>query len=423
MAACCSTGWSMRWRRDPGIIRMAPCFSSTSTTSRTLTIRWDMIWATCCCSRLPGASGSRRARSIPWHDWGDEFVLMAEGLASKPGEAMHQAELVAEKVIGLLAEPYLLPGREYSGGASIGVTLFSDGDDTVEELLKRADLAMYKAKSAGRNRVRFFNPQMQEEVTARANLEADMRRGLRERQFYVEFQPVVDASGNVTGAEVLVRWRHPKKGVISPADFIPVAEATGLILPLGRWILESACQQLVAWSRDPRLGRLKLAVNISASQFHHPEFVRDVIEVLADTGADPRLLELELTESQLVEDAEAMIVNMNRLRDQGVRFSLDDFGTGYSSLSYLKRLPLDHLKIDQSFVRDLLVDPNDAAIVRTVIALGRSLDLEVIAEGVENDAQWQSLQALGCDLYQGYLFSRPVAVEVLQQLCRQRGSD
>lgn len=346
---------------------------------------------------------------------GDEFVLMFEGLDEHADQALYQVESVASKLLEVLREPYSLQGRIHTSTASIGVAMFSDAQSTVEELLKRADLAMYEAKTAGRNQVRFFNPQMQAEVTARAAIEADLRQGLKSGQFFLLFQPQVDTRGRLVGAEALVRWQHPEKGLVAPGAFIAVAEATGLILPLGHWIMQCACRQLVAWSAHEQLSQLTLAVNISARQFHHPNFVEDVFAVLDETGANPRRLELELTESQLIENVERMIHNMNRLKARGVRFSLDDFGTGYSSLSYLKRLPLDNLKIDQSFVRDLLVDPNDAAIVKTVIALGDSLDLAVIAEGVETQAQCNALIELGCYQFQGYHFGRPGPVEALER--------
>ncbi len=338
---------------------------------------------------------------------GDEFVVMLEGLQPEGGEAVHQVRHVGEKLLGVLSEPFSLDRVVYRITASIGVAMFSDSDDTVEELLKRADLAMYEAKSAGRNGLRFFNPSMQAAVSARAALEADLREALQTEQFFLELQPQVDAAGTAVGAEALLRWRHPERGLVSPGEFIPVAEATGMILPLGDWVLRQACAQLAAWSRDPAMVGLVLSINVSVRQFRHPDFVSRVLDVLEDSGADPRRLEMELTESQLVDNVEEMIGIMMRLRARGVRFSLDDFGTGYSSLSYLKRLPLNQLKIDQSFVRDLLVDSNDEAIVRTVVALGESLDLRVIAEGVEREAQRDKLLALGCRYFQGYLYGRP----------------
>ena len=346
---------------------------------------------------------------------GDEFVLMLEGLHLQHSEVIAQIETVATKLIQVLAEPYVLQGRSHTSTASIGIALFSEALGTVDELLKRADLAMYQAKAAGRNTLRFFNPEMQAEVSARASLEIDLRQSLGARQFILHYQPQVNAQGQLLGAEALVRWQHPNRGLVAPGEFIPLAESTGLILPLGRWILHSACLQLVAWATDPRRAQLTLAVNFSARQFHHRDFVDDVLAVLDETGANPQRLELELTESHLVQDVETMIVKMGQLKARGVRFALDDFGTGYSSLSYLKRLPLNQLKIDRSFVRDLLDDPNDAAIVRTIVALGGSLDLEVIAEGVETPAQRDALLRLGCQRFQGYLFGKPEPPQRFEQ--------
>jgi diguanylate cyclase (GGDEF)-like protein/PAS domain S-box-containing protein len=342
---------------------------------------------------------------------GDEFVLMLEGLSANSDSAIQQLSSVTQKILHALAAPYTLQGRNYSSTASIGVALFSDDHDTVDELLKRADLAMYEAKSGGRNTLRFFNPRMQAEASARADLENDLRHSLRERLFVLHYQPKVDRHGRLFGAEALIRWLHPSKGLVTPGTFIPLAESTGLILPLGRWILHSACLQLVAWARHPHMRDVTLAINVSARQFHHPDFVEDVLATLQETGADPTRLELELTESQLVEDVEATIVKMTQLKAYGVRFSLDDFGTGYSSLNYLKRLPLDCLKIDQSFVRDLLSASSDAAIVRTIVALGSNLNLQVLAEGVENREQRDALLLLGCHNFQGYLFGKPSPAE------------
>ena len=338
---------------------------------------------------------------------GDEFVLMLEGLSLKPEQAGQQVEHVGNKIIKALAVPYTLQGRSYISTASIGIALFPMEDSTVDEVLKRADMAMYQAKAAGRNALRFFDPAMQAEVSARASLESDLRQSLDQHDFILHYQPQVDAHGQLVGAEALVRWLHPLRGLVPPGEFIPLAESTGLILPLGRLILHSACQQLVAWAAHPQLAQLTLAVNVSARQFHHPDFVEDVFANLAESGANPQRLELELTESQLVEDVEVLIGKMRLLKARGVHLALDDFGTGYSSLNYLKRLPLDKLKIDQSFVRDLLEHPSDAAIVRTILALGANLNLSVTAEGVETQAQYEALQGMGCKRFQGYLFAKP----------------
>jgi diguanylate cyclase (GGDEF)-like protein/PAS domain S-box-containing protein len=338
---------------------------------------------------------------------GDEFVLMLEGLSASPVEASRQVEIVANKVVATLAAPYDLQGHSHISTASIGIALFPEGQASVDEILKRADLAMYQAKGAGRNGMRFFDPKMQADVSARASLESDLRQSLSERHFVLHYQPQVNEQGQLLGAEALVRWQHPVRGMVPPGDFIPLAESTGLILPLGRWILHSACAQLVAWAAHPQLQHLHLAINVSARQFHHQDFVADVLTALAESGANPGRLELELTESQLVEDVEVLIDKMSALKAHGVHLSLDDFGTGYSSLNYLKRLPLDQLKIDQSFVRDLLKHPCDAAIVRTILALGDNLNLAVTAEGVETQEQHDALLQMGCRKFQGYLFAKP----------------
>ena len=336
---------------------------------------------------------------------------MVTGVQTCALPILHHVRQMGQKLLALLSDPYLLEERPYNITASIGIALFSDARGTVEELLKRADLAMYEAKSAGRNTLRFFNPEMQAAVSARAALEGDLREALQEDQFQLHLQPQVDQDGRIIGAEALLRWQHPRRGLVPPGVFIPVAEATGLILPLGERVLFMACRQLAAWSRDPDRAGLVLAINVSVRQFHQPDFVANTLRTFAETGIDPRQLEMEVTESQLVEDMEYMIDIMLQLRAHGVRFSLDDFGTGYSSLAYLKRLPLNQLKIDQGFVRDLLSDPNDAAIVNTIIALGEALDLRVIAEGVETLAQRDALLDLGCHYFQGYLFGRPGPAE------------
>ncbi|MFZ4536627.1 EAL domain-containing protein [Propionivibrio sp.] len=350
---------------------------------------------------------------------GDEFVVILEGL-EEGKQAAVQAEGVAAKILTSLGQPYLLDvtlnGEEprkcsHQCTSSIGITLFRDHTISVDELVKRADTAMYQAKSAGRNTLRFFDPEMQAAVKARAALELDLRKALEEVQFLLYYQAQVDASGRVTGAEALVRWQHPERGLVYPGEFIPLTEDTGLILPLGYWVLETACAQLAAWASQPDKAHLTLAVNVSARQFSLPNFVELVLAAIEHTGARPDKLKLELTESLLLENAEDIILKMNALKARGVGFSLDDFGTGYSSLSYLKRLPLDQLKIDQSFVSDLLTDPKDAAIARTVVTLGHSLGLTVIAEGVETAAQKDFLASLGCLAYQGYFFSRPLPLD------------
>ena len=342
---------------------------------------------------------------------GDEFVVMLEGLSLHAGEAATQAETVGRKILATLSQPYLLADCQNRSTPSIGITLFFGHQTSIDELLKQADLAMYQSKTAGRNTLCFFDPAMQSMVADRAALELDLREAVRHQQFTLYYQPQVIGDGRLTGAEALLRWQHPQRSLVSPAEFIPLAEETGLILPLGLWVLETACSQLATWAKQPATAQLFLAVNVSANQLHQADFVEQVLEVLSKTGANPKRLKLELTESLLVSDVESTIAKMSALKAHGVGFSLDDFGTGYSSLSYLKRLPLDQLKIDQGFVKHILIDPNDAAIAKMVIALADSLGLTVIAEGVEIEAQRDFLARLGCHAYQGYLFGRPVPLE------------
>jgi len=345
---------------------------------------------------------------------GDEFVVMLEELGAVAAEAASQAEMVSKKILQALNQQFALGSHQLHSSPSIGVTLFHQHTHSVDELLKRADLAMYQAKAAGRNTLRFFDPEMQAAASARAALEADLRQGLLRNEFMLYYQRVVDDQGHTTGVEALLRWRHPERGLVPPGEFIPVAEQTGLILPLGQWVLEAACAQLVAWSAKPHTQKLTMAVNVSARQFKHPDFSNHILSLLRLSGANPYRLKLELTESLLLSDFDEVIVKMSELRSIGVGFSLDDFGTGYSSLAYLKRLPLDQLKIDQSFVRDVLTDPNDAAIARTILNLARSLDLGVVAEGVETAGQRDFLLRNGCKAFQGYFFGRPVPVEQLE---------
>ncbi|NMM77008.1 EAL domain-containing protein [Acidovorax sp. SRB_24] len=350
---------------------------------------------------------------------GDEFVVMLESLHADPRELALQARGVGEKILATLSAPYALAGYQYRSTPSIGVAPFQGEQHSVGDLLKQADLAMYQAKAAGRNTLRFFDPQMQAVVMARAALESDFRAALAQDQFVLHYQPQVDHQGRCVGVEALVRWQHPQRGTVPPAEFIALAEETGLILTLGRWVLHTACALLARWHRDPVLSHLTMAVNVSPRQFRHPSFVDDVVRVLAVTGAPSSKLKLELTESQWVEDMDATIATMMALRAYSVGFSLDDFGTGYSNLSYLKRMPLEQLKIDQSFVRDLFTDPNDAAIVNTIIALSESLGLDVIAEGVETPEQRDMLLSAGCLTYQGYLFSPPLPRDQIEPLLRQ----
>ncbi len=338
---------------------------------------------------------------------GDEFVIVLENLADTPHEAAAHAMMVGEKVLASFSPPFLLSKYVHHSTSSIGITLFNDQPTTQDELLQRADLAMYQAKAQGRNTLHFFDPAMQAAAAARADLETDLRHALKNQVFELHYQAQVDSQGRICGAEALLRWPHPERGWIAPATFIPLAEETGLILPIGLRVLEIACMQLVAWAAQPHMASLDLAVNVSARQFRQPDFVTQVLGVIDRIGADPHRLKLELTESLLVDNMEETIVKMRALKARGIGFSLDDFGTGYSSLAYLKRLPLDEIKIDQSFVRDMLSDPNNAAIAHSILALGQSLNLDVVAEGVETEAQHVFLADRGCQTYQGYLFNRP----------------
>lgn len=340
---------------------------------------------------------------------GDEFVLILESLSPDLLEATTQAEAMGHNMLAVLAEPCVLLDTPYRSHASMGVTLFGGGTPhSLDDLLKQADLAMYRAKSSGRNGLRFFDPAMQAAVDTRFALETDLRQGLQLGQFELYYQAQVHAYQGIVGAEVLLRWAHPVRGMVAPDTFITLAEETGLIVPLGAWVLETACAQLADWSHRPGLAHLSLAVNVSAQQFRQADFVEQVLSALHRHRIDAKRLKLELTESTLLTDIDGVVAKMTRLKAHGVGFALDDFGTGYSSLSYLKRLPLDQLKIDRSFVRDVLEDPSDAAISRTIITLAHSLALDVLAEGVETRAQLDFLAAHGCLAYQGYHFSRPL---------------
>ncbi len=352
---------------------------------------------------------------------GDEFVVVLRSLGESEQSAAAGAEEVAQKILNVMREPFELSGESHHTTLSIGITLFHGQRESSDELLKRGDLAMYRAKAEGRNSLRFFDPEMQAVVEARVALEADMRSGIAQGQFELAYQPQMD-HGQIVGAEVLMRWNHPVKGPVSPAQFIPLAEESGLIYRLGDWVLQTACERLAQWSSHPVLSELTLSVNVSARQFHQAGFVPQVLAALASTGADARHLRLELTESLLLEDIDDTVKKMARLRSYGVGFSLDDFGTGYSSLSYLKRLPLDELKIDQSFVRDVLTDPNDAAIAKTIVALGTSLGLQVTAEGVETEAQRLFLERNHCYAWQGYLLSPPLPVKEYEALVLGRAA-
>ncbi|OYU46061.1 MAG: diguanylate cyclase [Burkholderiales bacterium PBB4] len=342
---------------------------------------------------------------------GDEFVVVLASLHHQVQEAANQALEVGNNLLDALDQPYRLGSVEHRNTASIGATLFSRNTASIDELLKQADLAMYKAKDMGRNALQFFDPAMQTVVLERASLEKQLRKALQQGQLTLYYQPQVVGDGRLTGAEALVRWLHPESGLMAPGEFIPLAEETGLILPLGQWVLMTACQQLAQWAMQPQMAHLTLAVNVSASQFKRADFVSLVHKALDSTGANPQRLKLELTESLLVDHVPAVIEKMFTLKAKGVSFSLDDFGTGYSSLAYLKRMPLDQLKIDRSFVSEVLSDQHDASIAKTIITLAQSLGLSVIAEGVEIEAQRDFLANAGCHAYQGYLFGKAVSLE------------
>ncbi|CAN7601165.1 putative bifunctional diguanylate cyclase/phosphodiesterase [Massilia sp. LjRoot122] len=351
---------------------------------------------------------------------GDEFVIVLEDIGVCREAAARHAAGVARRILDALNGSYQLDGHERQVTPSLGVALFGPGTATLSELLKRADLAMYQAKAAGRNTVCFFDPKIQANALARAELEAELRQGLQRGELVLHYQPQLDSEGRVTGVEALVRWQSPQRGLVPPGSFIPLAEDTGLILPIGRWVLEEACAQLVRLAADPGTAALSVSVNVSALQFRQPDFVADVLSVLAASGADPHKLKIELTESLLVEDIDSAIGKIERLKEHGVCFSLDDFGTGYSSLTYLKRLPLDQLKIDQSFVHHLLDDHYDLAIVKAIIALGQAVGLSVIAEGVETGEQRDLLVCCGCTSFQGYLYSKPLPAAQLHAFLSQR---
>jgi len=347
---------------------------------------------------------------------GDEFVILLEDLGIGESTAAQAAQDIAGKLLLAFSAPFDIAGVEQYSTPSIGITVFNRASVSVDEVLKRADLAMYQAKAAGRNGIAFFDPAMQARVSARAMLEADMRRALHNGEFLLHYQPQLGVDGRIMGVEALVRWNHPQRGMVPPVEFIPIAEDTNMILQLGRWVMHEACSVLAKWAGNERTAMLEMAVNVSPSQFHRLDFVEQVLEVLAQTGARPDRLRLELTESLLLKDVEGTVLKMQRLREAGVSFALDDFGTGYSSLSYLHRLPLDQLKIDRSFVWDAFKQGHGAVIVRIIVALGKALKMSVLAEGVETADQLSFVTAEGCQYYQGYLFSKPLPEDQLATL-------
>lgn len=346
---------------------------------------------------------------------GDEFVVILCNLRPSAAQASSDAEAVAEKIRAALSRPYEVGNAEWHCTASIGICMLLDGEQPVDEILKRADIAMYEAKRAGRNVTRFYDPATHAAIQERIAMETDLRNALALDQLLLYFQPQVDASGKALGAEALLRWRHPRRGMVSPGDFIALAEESDLILPIGKWVLEAACRQLRLWADQPETCDLQLAVNVSARQFRQADFVEQVRQVLSDSGADPQLLKLELTESLVLVNIEDTLAKMRAIRKMGVRFSIDDFGTGQSSLAYLTRLTLDQLKIDQVFVASMLTSHTDAVIVQTIIGMANSLGLDVIAEGVETQEQVEFLKESGCGAYQGYLFGKPMPIEQLDQ--------
>ncbi|MFO7765815.1 MAG: EAL domain-containing protein [Pelovirga sp.] len=341
---------------------------------------------------------------------GDEFVVLLADLDEDSDKAATAAQLKAETIKERLAEPYMIQENILHITPSIGVAMFPSNDGSYEsgsDILRYADTAMYRAKDDGRDTIRFFLPSMQAATDHRLALEKELRHALERDELTLFFQPQVDSAGNILGAETLIRWVHPSKGFISPGTFIPIAEASGLILPIGEWVLHTACRHLKQWN-DMGLGLSHLAVNVSPRQFRQPNFIAQVQSIIQETGINPKMLCLELTEGMVIDNIVDTIEKMQGLKTLGVELSIDDFGTGYSSLAYLKKMPLDILKIDQSFVRDIEIDANDAAIVATIIAMAEHLDLKVIAEGVETGLELDFLKENGCSIFQGYFFSRPI---------------
>ncbi|WP_268745428.1 putative bifunctional diguanylate cyclase/phosphodiesterase [Methylomarinum vadi] len=344
---------------------------------------------------------------------GDEFIVLVAGQGKSLEQATDHAAILAEKIRDVINQPFMLRGSSHHFTTSIGVSIYPDITEQPEAVIQQADTAMYRAKEMGRNSISFFRPSMQKLADQRLILEKEMREALLDGHFALFYQPQVDRDGRIVSVEALIRWRNPEKGMISPADFIPVAEETQLILPIGSWVLNEACRQINFWDNENRyIGHV--AVNVSSRQFRQPDFVEQVENILVETGIEASRLMIELTEGVVIDNIEDTVDKMQALKRMGVGISIDDFGTGYSSLSYLKQLPISQLKIDQNFVRDIVSDPNDAVIVETIINMAHNLELNVIAEGVENQAQMDYLLAKGCVHFQGYFFGRPVEASELE---------
>ncbi len=348
---------------------------------------------------------------------GDEFVILVASVGSDAATPEASVRTVAEKLRARLNDEYLIAGHGHHLTVSIGITLFPRDGDRPEDLLHQADIAMYQAKKQGRDTIAFYESSLQSSADARLALERDLHQAIARNEMELYYQPKIDADRQIVGAEALLRWNHPERGLVSPMDFIPVAEECGLISTLGNWVMRDACARLAAWNPVECAQPLGIAVNVSPLQFRHPEFVTSVTEAMAMFDIGPGLLTLEITEGSLIENIDSVIARLNELKRVGVIISVDDFGTGYSSLYYLKHLPLDEIKIDKSYVRDILDDTNDAAIVESIIAIARSLQLRTVAEGVETESQAEFLRGLGCALHQGYLYSRPLPAAEFERLC------
>ncbi|MFG1490540.1 EAL domain-containing protein, partial [Oceanospirillum sp. HFRX-1_2] len=348
---------------------------------------------------------------------GDEFVVILPELAAEQEPAALNAQRITNRILEVMAKPFHIGQHVIHISASVGIRLFPDDDNDIKNIVKQADTALYRAKSNGKNTFHFYRPSMQLLADQHLAMERALHTALENNELYLHYQPQVDHNFSIMGTEALIRWQHPEQGFVPPDQFIGLAEETGLIIPIGRWVLEQACNQLAQWQKDGLCpDQFRMAVNISAKQFDHPQFLNVLSEVIDNTGVDPNKLELELTESLLVKNMDATITRMDAIRSMGIALSIDDFGTGYSSLKYLKQMPINQLKIDKSFVMDLLTDSNDRAITETIIAMASHLQMEIIAEGVEDAAIMDMLIKLGCTHFQGYYFSRPVSAENCSQL-------